>query len=129
MNETQRFSPTLADLLSTVRDFLGDLAPRLERGLAYDAQVARYLLEMAVRELRGGEALDRLCAQRSGMLLGDSHSDGDPQETLARAIRAGELDQRWEEALRIVLDHTVDRVAIIRPDVLAEEHAQPPFPP
>lgn len=123
MNETQRFSPTLSDLLTTVRDFLRDLAPKLDRGLAYDTQVARYLLDMALRELDGAADLDRLAAERSARLLGGDASPGNPQDALAQAIRAGALDDRWEDALQLVLEHTIDRVAIIRPDVLAAEHA------
>lgn len=123
MSESQRFSPTLTDLLTTVRDFLRDLAPQLDRGLAYDAQVARYLVDMALRELDRGPTLDRLAAQRSAALLDQQEIDRDPQQALAKAIRAGALDARWEETLQIVLQHTIDRVAIVRPDALAKAHA------
>ncbi|MGQ0621448.1 MAG: DUF6285 domain-containing protein [Panacagrimonas sp.] len=113
---SDRFSPTLADLIATVRDFLKDAGR--EHKLGYDGQVARYLLDMSVRELELGAVLDQHAAQRIASLMGEAADVA----SLCRSIRAGAFDERWEELLRVMLEDTVERVAIIRPDVLSPEH-------
>lgn len=123
LSGTDRFSPTLADLITTVRDFLKDVGARPGRGLAYDSHVARYLLDMSLRELASGAALDRHSADRIAALLGDEADVPDPVATLCHSIRTGVFDDRWEEFLRVILADTAERVAIIRPDVLAPEHS------
>ncbi|MGQ0698825.1 MAG: DUF6285 domain-containing protein [Panacagrimonas sp.] len=119
MTDYTRFSPTLTDLIATVRDFLRDTGR--ERSLGYDGQVARYLLDMSVRELGLGSVLDQHSAQRIASLLGEAADVA----TLCRSIRAGSFDTRREELLRVMLEDAVERVAIIRPDMLAPEHARP----
>ena len=41
---------------------------------------------------------------------------------LCHAIRGGGFDDRWDEILGVLLEEAVERVAIVRPDVLAPEH-------
>lgn len=118
----ERFSPTLVDLIGTVRDFLKDAPPG--RGLGYEGNVARYLLDMSVRELEAGAALDRNSAHRLATLLAEEAPHSRSAAGLCRAIRAGGFDDRWEEILDVLLEESVERVAIVRPDVLAPEHAR-----
>jgi hypothetical protein len=122
MNNQDLFSPELPDLLATVRDFIRDLTPRLDKSAAYQARIANYLLDMALRELEQGPALARQEVQELGPFLG---AEGDAQALtwkLCRAIRSGELDERWNETLRLLLEQGIARVAILRPDFLAPEH-------
>jgi hypothetical protein len=122
MTEPGYFSPELPDLLATVRDFIRNLTPRLAKGDVYQAQVASYLLEMALRELDAGAASTAHSAQRMSAALGvqgDAHS---LNWKLCGAIRAGEFDQRWDEILQLLLDDYIERAAIVRPDYPAPEH-------
>lgn len=117
---TELFSPALADLIATVRDFLKEARP--ESGLGYQGQVARYLLDMALREMASGPHLERNSAARIAALLGNAADVSDPIASLCDAIRAGVFDDRRDELLRVMIEDSAERVAIIRPDALAPEH-------
>jgi hypothetical protein len=113
MSETSTlFSPTLEDLVATVRDFLK------EGGGAYEMQVARYLLDMSLREMTQGPSLGIHSRQRMSRLLGDEPATA---ERLCRSIRSGRFDRRLEELLAVLLEEAAERVSIVRPDVLARQ--------
>lgn len=114
MNRPELFSPTLADLIGTVRDHLKD-----GQCGGYEAQVARYLLDMSLRELEQGPALERRSMKRMSDLLGGEAQGPDPMAHLCRSIRAGGFDERLPELLAVLIEESAERVAIVRPDVLA----------
>ena len=119
-------TPALLDLLATIREFLRTLAPSLTGPQKFDSQIAAYLLGIAEREVRFSAAVETRSQARLSAFLG---SEGDPEQLTAElcaAIRSGELDDRWEEALALVLAETVDQVRLSRPDHLAAEHAAEP---
>lgn len=118
MSDHDRFNPPLADLIATVRDFLRDGHP------GYEMQVARYLLDMSVRELESGAALDRHSGERLASLLRGESKVGEPVASLSRLIRAGRFDDRWQDVLAMLVEDVAERVAIIRPEMLAPEHAR-----
>jgi hypothetical protein len=98
--------PTAAELVEAVREFLaGDVAPRLEGRDAFQLRIALNALAMVERELDVGPAhADRLAA------LGVA-DDGE----LAAAIRAGRLDDRWDEVVAAVRAAVVDKLAVVHP--------------
>jgi hypothetical protein len=97
--------PDIPDMLATVREFLKRLGPSLDKGMKFEAQVAAYLLDIAVRELAAHPTvridISQLCAD----------------------IRSGSLDKQWDEILDTELDAVVARVRIVRPKHL--EGAKP----
>jgi hypothetical protein len=98
------YRPTTADLLRTVAEFLTDVGPKLDSGDRYTALVCTHILAMVERELLGTklEPLD--------------------EAGLAAAIRAGAHDEDWEATFEAILHRTIARVALVKPDHLAEKH-------
>jgi len=103
--------PPLDELLVTVRDFLMEVRQSLTGAQRYHAQVAAYLLEIAMRELKdpGGEVAVK-------------NSFGLDMQRLRTAIRSGALDSRDEELSAALLTDAIAAVAITRPDHLHPEH-------
>ncbi|HLG88618.1 MAG TPA: DUF6285 domain-containing protein [Alphaproteobacteria bacterium] len=114
--------PSINDLLSTVKQFLDDAGPKMEGETKYHAQVSSYLLGICERELRLGAAFDEEEQRRLATFLGKEGSLPDLTTELCVRIRSGAYDDRWEEALELVLRGTIDKVRIVRPGVLAPEH-------
>ena len=100
----RHYRPTTADLVAIVTDFLKDIGPKLDSGDRYQALVCTHVLGMVERELKG-----------------DPLPDLD-EAALAAAIRAGECDADWDATFATVLDRTIARVALVKPDHLAPEH-------
>lgn len=108
--------PTAAELVEAVREFLIDhVAPNVEGQLAFHTRVAVNALAIVERTMENGGDMDVAELARLKDLLG---RDGDLMELnaeLARAIRAGELDDR-KEALLAHLRHTADdKIALANP--------------
>ena len=118
MRDPDLFSPTLADLIETVRDALeNDLS-------AYERQVARYLLQMSLRELAQGPSLAQHSVERIDALLGTVSESTDGYAGLCASIRAGRFDERLPELLETLIAEAAERVAIVRPDALLREPAR-----
>ena len=114
--------PSINDLLLTVKQFLDDSGPKMEGEAKYHAQVSSYLLGICERELRLAEAFDKQERRRLAAFLGMDGSLTDLATELCARIRNGAYDHRWDEALELVLQDTIDKVRIVRPGVLAPEH-------
>jgi hypothetical protein len=114
--------PSINDLLQTVQKFLDDIGPTLSGEAKYHAQVSSYLLGICDREIRLGAETDFKERARLSGFLGRNGDLPELIETLATEIRAGKLDDRWDETLALVLDQTIDKVKIVRPGVLAPMH-------
>lgn len=100
----RHYRPSTPDLIRVVGDFLEQVGPRLDSGDRYQALVCRHILGMVERELAGEPLAD----------LDDA--------ALAAAIRAGDHDADWDATFATVLDRTVQRLRITKPDHLAPEH-------
>lgn len=100
--------PDLQNLLATVREAVDGFAGKLDGESRYHAQVASYLLGMAVREVA----------------LGEKPADRDDRVQLARNIRLGLHDSDWEQALETVLGTVIGKVRVTRPDHLAPQHRE-----
>jgi hypothetical protein len=107
--------PPLDDLLVTVRDFLMDIRQELDGARRYHAQVAAYLLEIALRELqdRGGEAAVE-------------NDFGADMERFRLAIRSGAFDARDAALRSALLRDAIAAVAMTRPDHLHPDHRNQP---
>ncbi|MEJ0048927.1 MAG: hypothetical protein WDN04_24580 [Rhodospirillales bacterium] len=101
---TTHYRPTTADLVRTVADFLTSIGPKLESGDRYTALVCKHILGMVERELL------------SGPLQPLNEAD------LAADIRAGAHDETWRRTFEAVLNRTIERVALVKPDHLAAIH-------
>ena len=108
--------PTAVELLDAVAGFLEeDAAPALDARLRFHARVAANVLRILRREWELGPG--QLERQRVllAALLG---RDGEPAELwaeLARAIRAGALDERRAELLAALREITAQKLAIANP--------------
>jgi len=114
--------PRLPDLLRTVREFVDEITPQLDGRDRYHAMCAAYLLDVVQRELALGPRLD---AEEKSMLAHFIGMDTDLEHgyaTLARAIRSGSLDERWDQLMTLLLHHVVDKVRVTKPDHLHPMH-------
>jgi hypothetical protein len=108
--------PPLDDLLVTVRDFLMEIRQELDGARRYHAQVAAYLLEIALREMqdRGDESAVK-------------KKFGPDLERFRFAIRSGMFDARDAELRSALLSDAIAAVAVTRPDHLHPEHRKQPL--
>lgn len=114
--------PNVPDLLLTVREFIEEITPQLDGRDRYHALCANYLLDIVRRELALGPALD---ADEHSMLAHFIGMDTDLEHgyaTLARAIRSGSLDDRWDQLLTLLTRHVVNKLRVSRPDLLHPMH-------
>ena len=111
--------PAIDNLLATVREFLEATAPTLAGEARYKLQVAAYLVGICERELAlvpGQAEGERAAFAR----LLDRSIDGkvDLAPDLCAAIRRGELDGRFDEAVETVLARLVEDVRVVKPSHL-----------
>jgi len=114
--------PDIADLLATVQEFIDRITPKLEGEDRYHAQVSAYLLAICGRETRLGAPIAAAEQPRLAAFLGHDGAWPDLVRELSRDIRAGGCDGRWDAALDLVLFQVIDKVSVVRPDHLAQEH-------
>ncbi|PJK27462.1 DUF6285 domain-containing protein [Minwuia thermotolerans] len=110
--------PAAHDLVGTVREYLEGLAGKLDDEHRFDLRVATHLLGIVERELRDRPDFedDECAALRD--LTGAKEGE-DAIDALCRALRAGALDNRWDEALAAV-NRTVElKMKVVRPAALA----------
>lgn len=102
--------PDASALLEAVREFLAtEVEPNTEGRLRYHLKVAANVLAIVERELELGEA--QAAAHRDRLeRLGFA---GDRE--LAAAIRAGELDDRFGELQKELVQMVADKLAVARP--------------
>ena len=111
--------PSTLQLVEAVREFLQtELQTALEKSdpaRAFHVRVAANALMIVERELQHGPAADAGELQRLRALLGRDGTLADLNAELARALRAGERDER-DPALLDHLERTVrDKIAIANP--------------
>jgi hypothetical protein len=114
-------SPTAVELLEAVESFLrletGDLPPLA----AFHERVAANVVQMVARELAAGDN------PRRSMAIAYEPLGAHDEESLATAVRSGELDNRTEE-LRSALELVVrSRLEVANPRYLeSNPHDEPP---
>lgn len=118
--------PKLPELLRTVQEFVDEITPQLEGRDKYHAMCASYLLDIVGRELELGPRLD---ADEKSLLA--RFIDMEPEleleqgyATLARAIRSGSLDARWDELMSLLMQHVINKVRVTKPEHLHPMHRE-----
>jgi hypothetical protein len=103
-------APSAAQLVEAVREFLeGDVMAATEGRVRFHARVAARALAVVERELAAGPAQAEAHAARLAALgVAD-------EAVLAAAIRAGELDDRWDEVAAAVRATVEDKLAVANP--------------
>jgi Domain of unknown function (DUF6285) len=110
--------PTTAELVEALRTFLEqDVMPGTEGRLSFMARVAANVAVTVERELVLGPERSRRHAERLAAL-----GVGDDDE-LARAIRAGELDDRLDEVIEIVRHDVIEKLSFWNPRYVEPDDA------
>lgn len=102
--------PTAAELAEAVQEWLdGDVADGTTGRLRFHARVASNVMGMLRRELVLGPAHHAAhLARLSALGVAD-------EQALAEAIRAGALDDRWDEVVDVVWASVVDKLEVSHP--------------
>ena len=114
--------PAVDEIMTTVDEFLGAIVNRLDGRDRYDALCARYLLDVARRELSGGAEIDARELNMLEAFLEESGSLKELQTRLGQSIRAGAYDEKWQQVFDLVLTHVINNVMVSRPDKLESQH-------
>ena len=105
--------PTAAELIEAVREFLEtDVMGSTEGRVRFHARVAANALAIVERELAAGTA----AADGHGWRLAALGVADDAQ--LAGAIRAGDLDDRWDDVVTALAATALDKVRVANPRYL-----------
>jgi hypothetical protein len=111
---TMHGEPTMAQLIEAVREFLeDDVMAATEGRVRFHARVAGNALAIVERELVAGAAMAEAHETR---LLDLGYPD---DEALATAIRAGDLDDRWDEVVGAVAESVKDKLRVANPAYLS----------
>ncbi|HEY8083002.1 MAG TPA: DUF6285 domain-containing protein [Solirubrobacterales bacterium] len=110
--------PTTADLVEALRGFLEqDVMPGTEGRLSFMARVAANVAATVEREIVLGSEQERGHVERLAAL---GFADDDE---LARAIRAGELDDRLDGAIEVTRRNVVEKLSLWNPRYVEPEDA------
>ena len=105
--------PTAEELVVAVREFLErDVMAATSGAVQFHTRVAMNALAAVERELHDGPAMAAAYAARMAALGFESESE------LASAIRAGELDDRYDEVAAAVRATVHDKLAVANPKYL-----------
>ena len=121
--------PVAIELLRTVREFVDSVRPKLAGEDQYHAIVASYLLGIVERELDLAPGFDQQEHLELARFIDTTGGAPAPLPELRQAlcwgIRAGRHDDRFDELLAMLLEQTVNKVRIVRPDHLDPGHFRP----
>lgn len=110
--------PSTAELVDALGTFLEqDVMPGTEGRLSFMARVAANVAATVEREIVLGPAQAQGHAERLAAL------GFDDDEELARAIRAGELDDRLDEVVEVTRRNVVERLGLWNPRYVEPEDA------
>jgi hypothetical protein len=107
--------PDPENLLRTVAGYLADLQGRVGDADRHQLRVAVHLLGIAERQLRLGAEVDRREQRELASLLGMDGSLHDLNRELCRRIRAGAVDDRFDEVLVVVAGGVEQQLRIAAP--------------
>ena len=112
--------PNVSDLLTTVKEYLTQLKPKLNAEDRYFALCCIYLLEIVEREI--GADLSSVARSKG---LFDELLDGASEmsarekiENICEDIRAGDFDDDLDRLHQKVFEHVVSKVKISDPTIL-----------
>jgi aminoglycoside phosphotransferase (APT) family kinase protein len=104
--------PTAAELVDAVREYLEGVMERGEGAARFEARVARNALGITERELRLGRSVAAAHASRLAAL---GFAD---DAALAAALRAGKLDDDWEQVASVLAGSARDQLLVANPSYL-----------
>lgn len=105
--------PSTADLAEALHGFLeGDVMPGTDGRLSFMARVAANVAATVEREITQGPEQERRHAERLAAL---GFAD---DEELARAIRAGEVDDRLDEVTAVTRQNVIEKLSLWNPRYL-----------
>jgi aminoglycoside phosphotransferase (APT) family kinase protein len=105
--------PTAGELVEAVGEYLEQrVSEESERGARFAARVARNVLSMVERELLFGSAFGEAYTDRLQALGFDN------DRSLARAIRSGSCDDRWDEVGAALAASARDQLLVANPSYL-----------
>jgi hypothetical protein len=107
--------PSAEQLVTAVRQFLGELQPRLTGPDGFQVRVSVHLLGIVERELADRAELDRRERHTIRPFVGENGSTEELSRRLCREIRAGSLDERWDELLEALTRLAEDEVRLVSP--------------
>lgn len=115
-------NPPIAEILCTVREFVDGITPQLDGQDRYHALCTSYLVSIVERELASGATFDRAELAALAAFTGRSQPLEEGYAELAREIRAGIHDTRWDALATLLFDHVVNKVRVSKPDHLHPMH-------
>jgi hypothetical protein len=110
--------PEAEELAAALARFLLDeVRPAVPRELRFQLLVAANTAAILAREAAVGETAVADERARLARLLGEPLGDArGAQRQLADAIRAGAMDDRWEEAVEVLRESVGAKLAVAHPD-------------
>jgi hypothetical protein len=109
--------PHAHELAAAVAEFLFEhVRPAVPRELRFQILVAVNACAILAREAAAAEGPSVEECERLGRLLAGAVEDPRAARAeVARAIRAGELDERWDEAVAVLRDSVRGKLAVAHP--------------
>ena len=113
--------PNASELLLTVREYIEQLLPDLERQDKYHGLCCTYLLDVVMRELEeppniGNHSNNALKALFNNE---DELSETEFMSSLCASIRRGDQDGNLDRLLILLTSHVSEKVRVSNPDYLA----------
>ena len=112
--------PNVSELLLTVREYIEQLLPDLNRQEKYHGLCCTYLLDVVMRELEGLPNIDDQNNNRLKALLNnkDELSEAEIMSSLCASMRRGEQDGNLDQLLVLLTNHVSEKVRVSNPDHL-----------
>jgi hypothetical protein len=109
--------PDAQELAAAVAEFLAaEVRPAVPRELRFQVLVAANACAILARETAAGPETERAELERLQRLAGDVEDDvRAAQAAVASRIRAGELDDRWDEAVAVLRESVRAKLQVAHP--------------
>lgn len=122
-------SPTIEEILVTVKEFTEGVASRSAGAERYDALCAAFLLGVVQREMRLGTQQDGEQIAELNKLVASGESGGSHERSIAdlyqgfcEGVRRGSYDDKWASAFDFALRQVIDKVLVTNADHLQTKH-------
>ena len=111
-------TPNISELINTVHEFIEGVSGKFEGQDKYFALCSMFLLEIVQRELKDWRPCVTEDDKRLMNLLPQPCEETEVLASLSAMISNGELDDRMEELLPILIKHVEAKVAVTNPAYL-----------
>ena len=117
-------SPSIEEILITLKEFADDVAARSEGAERYDALCAGFLAEFVRRELQLDADQNRWQEAALCQLTGSSGTVAALYRDFCRNVRDGQYDDDWQPAFDFALRQVIDKVRVTNPEHLEPDHRE-----